>query len=416
MRSLNAEGRLVASGLNRRQFLRASTAGLTAGLLLPKLRAKGAADRLRIGIIGCGHRGRQLLGKLKQNREVANVTVTAVCDVWRVARENLADLAQRDFERRPLEFSRFADLLALEEVDGVVITTPDFTHSPILTAAARAGKDAYCEKPMAYSLDQANEALLAVREHRTVVQIGTQRRSDGQFLAAAELIQSGAIGKVLHVETGWHDAKPRWERKSADIKEADVDWEAFLGGMKERPFDPRRLRCWQLYRDYTCGPVGLLGSHLIDAATMLVGDAYPSRAVAMGGTYVWLEREHPDMLECVFEYPSGYLLRYSTRLANSTEGPVATVYGTNGTFDTDSLEARPEGGGPDRLQQPVPVEPGVTMGHMRNWLDCMRSRKDPAATVEMGHAHSVASIMAQEAYLTGRRHRYDPSTSVIAAE
>ncbi|MFH0947243.1 MAG: Gfo/Idh/MocA family oxidoreductase [Planctomycetota bacterium] len=406
----------MASSLNRRQFLRASSAGLTASLLLPRLRAKGANDRLRIGVIGCGHRGTQLLGRLKKNRETANVTVTAVCDVWRVAREKAADLVQRDFDSRPREFSRFADLLALKEVDGVVITTPDFTHSPILTAAARAGKDAYCEKPMAYSLEQANEARQAVRENRAVVQIGTQRRSDGQFLAAAELIQAGVIGKVVHVETGWNDAKPRWEREFADLKEADVDWEAFLSGLPARPFDARRLRCWQLYRDYTCGPVGLLGSHMIDAAIMLVGDSYPVRAIALGGTYVWADREHPDMLECVLEYPSGFLLRYSTRLANSRESPEATVYGTKGTFDTDSWEARPEGGGEGRLDKPIPVAPRESLGHVRNWLDCMRSREDPAATVEMGHAHSVASIMAHEAYLSGRRHRYEPASSRILAE
>jgi len=394
--------------LNRRQFLRRSSFGFTAGLLLPKLRAAGANDRIGIGMIGCGTRGRHLFTQLARNRKKCNITVAAVCDVWRVARERMADQVEERFGRRPKCFSRYQELLELLDVDGVTIATPDFVHSPILSAAARAGKDAYCEKPMAMTLEQANDALAVVRQERRVVQIGTQRRSSEQFRAAAALIASGVLGRLVEIETGWHDDKPRWERRVDDWKAADVDWPAFLGELPARPFDPRRLVCWQLYRDYSLGPVGLLGSHLIDVATWFAGDPYPRSAVAHGGTFTWTEREQPDLIECLYEFPSGFLLRYSTRLANSRHQPEATFYGTRGIFDTDSWQARPDGGGEERLAAPVDVEPPPEgVGHLRNWLDCLRSREDPNATVEMGHAHSVAAILANRALWSGRKQLYD---------
>ena len=408
---MSVEGRVV--GLNRRQFLRQSSVGLTAGWLLPQLDAAGANDRISIGIIGCGTRGRHLFTQLARNRESCNVTVLAVCDVWRVARERMADQVEQHFGARPLCFSRYQELLELKHIDGVTIATPDFLHSPILSAAARAGKDAYCEKPMALTLDQANDAVAVVRENQRVVQIGTQRRSSGQFRAAADLIRSGALGRLVEIETGWHDDKPRWDRSSDDLKAKDVDWPAFLDELPARPFDARRLRCWQLYRDYSLGPVGLLGSHLIDVATWLAGEPYPRSAVAHGGTYIWTEREQPDLIECLFEFPSGFLLRYSTRLANSRVQPEVTVYGTRGTFDTDSWAAHPEGGGSERLPEPVVAEPEPSVGHVRNWLDCMRSRQDPNATVEMGHAHSVAAILGNRAMWSGRKQIFDSERQAI---
>ncbi|MFQ5503701.1 MAG: Gfo/Idh/MocA family protein [Planctomycetota bacterium] len=393
--------------LNRRRFLRVSGTGLAAGLVPPGLIGRGAGERIRVGIIGCGGRGGWVLGRLVKHRTEANVTVTALCDVWRPARERMATRVEKSFGTKPRLFARYQDLLALPDVDAVVITTPDFAHSPILTAVAEAGKDAYCEKPMATRIEDANQALLAVRKHRRVVQIGTQRRSDGRFIAASELLRSGLLGKVVEIDTAWHDNRPRWKRSFEDVKQDDLDWEAFLMGGPSRPFDPRRYRCWHLYRDYTVGTVGLLGSHLIDAATWLVGESYPTSATALGGTYLWKDREHADTMECLWEYPSGFLLRYGTRLGNSARGPELTIRGSRGSFDTSSFEARPEGGGKGRLEKGVKVAAKPGVDHVRNWLDCIRSREDPNAPIEAGHAHSVATIMAYQAWLSGRRQLWD---------
>lgn len=400
----------MTSPLDRRKFLSHSGAGLAAGLILPTARfarAAGANERIRVGVIGCGGRGGWVLSQLEKNRDGANVTVSAVCDVWKPAREKMAARVEKNFGARPKTFARFGDVLDRDDIDAVVITTPDFAHSPILAAAARAKKDAYCEKPMANTLADANDALRAVRENGTVTQIGTQRRSDGHFAAAAAAVQGGLVGKVVQIDTAWHDHNPRWNRSFDDVREADVDWEQYQMGLERRPFDPRRYRCWHLYQDYTVGTPGLLGSHLIDAATWMVGDPYPKSATALGGTYVWKEREHADTMECLWEFPTGFLMRYGTRLANSNRPAEVTVYGTRGTFDTASWTATPQGGGREKLAATEKIQAGKSEDHVRNWLDCIRSRKDPNATIEMGHAHSVATIMAYQSWLTGRTQIWD---------
>lgn len=398
---------MTSASVNRRQFIAGSSAVLATGMAPAVLRPQGANDRIRVGIIGCGGRGSWVLGNLERLKESANVTVSGLCDVWRPAREKMAARVEKNFGTKPAVFARYADLLARDDVDAVAITTADFAHSPILIAAANAGKDAYCEKPMARTLEHANGALRAVRGNKRVVQIGTQRRSDGRFAAAAEFIQSGGLGKIVQINTAWHDNKPRWNRGYKDVKREDVDWDAYLMYLPKRPFDARRYRCWHLYKDYTVGTPGLLGSHLIDAATWFVNDPYPSSAVAMGGTYLWKDREHADTIECVWEYPSGMLLRYSTRLGNSKRVAEVVVYGAKGTFDVASFKAVPDGGGKQRLAEPVNIEAGPSENHVGNWLDCIRSRKDPNAPIELGHAHSVATIMAYEAWISGRRQVWD---------
>ena len=411
--------------LDRRQFVSTSGAGIAAlgvaGITgtapaapasAPGAHARvhvhgGGEDRIRVGIVGCGGRGTWAYGRLLAARKHVPVTVTALCDVWGPARDKLAARAAKDFGAAPATCARYADLLARQDVDAVVITTPDFAHSPILIDAVRAGKDAYCEKPMANVLAHANAALDAVRDSGRIVQIGTQRRSEGRFAEAARLLQQGLCGEVVAIETQWHDHNPRWQRSHDDVQPADLDWEQYQMGLEQRPFDARRYRCWHLYLDYTTGPVGLLGSHLIDVAHWFTGDPYPRSAVALGGTFTWSPREHADTLECALEYPKGWLLRYATRLGNSKSDAEVTVYGTRGTFDTTSWTAKPDGGGKDKLAQAVTIGKQPSVDHVQNWLECIRSRQQPNAPIEVGHAHAVATILAYEAWRTGRRQVWD---------
>jgi predicted dehydrogenase len=186
-------------------------------------------------------------------------------------------------------------------------------------------------------------------------------------------------------------------------------------GLPPRPFDPRRFRCWHLYKDYTNGTPGLLGSHMIDIATWFMDDSLPTSCVAHGGVYVWKEREHADTLDCLYEYPKGFLLNYSTRLGNSYRIADVVFYGTRGTFDTSSWTAKSQGGGADKLTEDVKPVDEPSDGHMRNWLECVRSRQEPNAPIEAGYAHSVAAIMAFQAWETGRRQLYDAEEQEIHA-
>lgn len=403
---------------SRREFLSKSAAG--AGVLalgsaaLLSGRALGANDRISIGVIGAGGRGQYLMGEVKNLAEKLNVEMTVICDVWRLGRERAAAKLKSWTGREPKTFSRYHDVLALADVDAVIIATPDFQHARILADAARAGKDAYCEKPMASNMKDAKDSLHAVLDNKRIVQVGTQRRSDGLFQAAAELVQSGILGTISEVAIGWNDCNPRWARPYHDVKEEDVDWDAYLMDLPKRPFDPQRFRRWHLYKDFTVGTPGLLGSHVIDIAHWFMDDHYPKSCVAHGGVYVWKDgREHADTMECLWDYPKGFLLRYQTRLGNNKPMPEATFYGLRGTFDTSSWKATGEGGGDNKLKEEIAVKPKESVGHMENWLECLRSRRTPNAEIRAGYAHSVASIMAFLAWESGRRQVYDPEKEEI---
>ena len=340
-----------------------------------------------------------------------NVEIGALCDVWSVNLEKTRTRLAEQQDANPETFSRYTDLLSRKDIDAVIIATPDFAHSPILLDATKAKKDAYVEKPMACKMVYANQVVKLVRQNGTVVQVGTQFRSHKRHQAAAEVLQQGLLGHVTEVETAYHDNRPRWKRDHSDVREEDVDWQQYLMYLPDEPFDPARFRQWQLYKDFTVGTVGLLGAHRIDVAHWFMGDPLPQSAVANGGIYVWKDgREHADTLDSVIEYPTGCILEYSTRLGNNYPVPNVRMYGTKGTFDTSSWKIRGEGGGEGALTEPTTIPPKKgSMGedHMRNWLECIRSRETPNASVDVGYAHSVAGILTFKAWNTANKYVYD---------
>jgi predicted dehydrogenase len=404
----------VSPDINRRSFLKASLAGaatLAAGPVA--VAAPGANDRISVGCIGVGGRGNALLGEILALAAKQNVQVTAVCDVWQKNRQAAAKRIQSKLGAEPRQFTRFNEMLALKDLDAVVIATPDFSHGPILTAALKAGKDVYVEKPMTIDLALANEALDLARAKERVVQAGTQRRSEGKFRGAAKFYASGALGKVSRIDAAAYFNEARWVRDCGDCKEGDVDWEAFLLHLPKRPFDPKLLRQWQLYRDTSNGLPGLWMTHYADLVHLITGAKFPTSAVAQGGVYVWKDgRDTSDTFQALLEYPEGFLFSWGMGLGNSAGGRFG-IYGTKGTMDPEKGTVSPEGGRDTTLVAgPVPAEPNQS--HMGNWLDCLRSRQRPNADIEFGHRHAVATIMTAIALQTGRRQKYDPATRTIS--
>jgi len=427
--------------LDRREFLTVAAGSLAgAALSVPAssmARVPGANDRISIGIIGCGNRADSFIEPMAGFMKQENFEFTALCDVWKVNLEKTVKRIKDVSGSTPRTFRRYQDLLALKDVDAVMICTPDHAHSPVLVAACEAGKDAFCEKPMSMNIDEANQAVSAVRSNGRVVQVGTQRRSDGIYMAGAELVQSGKLGQVSVVDLKWNDAGPRWERQYDNVKQEDVDWEGYLMHLPKKPFDPRRFRCWHLYRDYSIGVVGLLGAHHTDLVHWYMDDLYPESVTATGATLLWKDREHYDTMHCSFKYPKGFLVSYETRFGNSSMRAEAVFYGTNGLLDTRTWMITGEGRVlPGRLepgsrqyptsafamhegaekQEEIKLEPSPKgIDHMRNWVQCLRSRKNPNASVEHGYSHSVAAIMAHMAADTGKRMIYDPVKRDIRA-
>lgn len=402
--------------INRRTFVKSAALGtaLLGASPLPLRSAPGANERVSIGCIGVGGRGSSLMSEILALADKENVQITGVCDVWKVNREAAAKRVRAKFNKEPRQFSRYQDLLVLSDVDAVVIATPDFSHGTILTAALQAGKDVYVEKPMTIDLASANEALDLARAKQRVVQAGTQRRSEGQFLAAAKLFATGILGQVSRVSAAMYFNESRWTRASANCKEADVDWAAFLLHLPQRPFDAKLLRQWQLYRETSNGLPGLWMTHYADAVHLVTGAKYPTNAVANGGVYVWNDgRDTSDTFLALLEYPEGFLFDWGMGLGNSS-GVRFTIHGTNGTMDLEKWTVSPEGGLHTTVQAaPIKAEPNQS--HMGNWLQCLRSRQRPNADIQFGHQHAVATIMTATAFQTGQRQRYNPLARTISA-
>jgi predicted dehydrogenase len=379
----------------------------------------GANERIRIGLIGCGSRGTYLLEQALRLAPSENLEIAALCDVWNVSLNAASAIVAKSQQSKPRLFSRYRELLEMNDIDAVIIASPDFAHNEQLIEATRRRKDIFVEKPMVTQIDAANDAVKLVHATKNIVQVGNQRRSDPRHQAAAKLIRSGILGKVSEIEAAWHDAAPRWARDFSDVREEDVDWEQFLMHLPRERFRPERFRRWHFYKDFTAGPVALLGAHLIDVGIWFMDDLLPVSAVAHGGVYVWKDgREHADTLDCLVEYPKGFLLNYSTRLGNANPLPEVTFYGTLGTFDTKTWTARGDGGGTGRIAEPVTVSalpPIEGDPHLANWIRCLRTRETPNAPVDVGYAHSVASIMCFQAWTSGRRQVFDAGTRTIRA-
>lgn len=410
----------ASSDPTRRTFLQhSSLAALGATLVavplasVARAAAASANERLGVALIGCGVRGNDLLASCLKNRAAWNIEVVALCDVWTVNLEATAARVEKATGRRPRTFRRHQDLLALREVDAVIIATPDFSHSPILVDAARAGKHAYVEKPMSTRIEDANAAVDAVVRHRIVCQVGTQFRSSGNFAGAAELVRSGVLGQILKVDTSYHRNVPSWDRDFSQVRREEVDWEQFRLGRPRTDFDPRQFRCWQLYREYSVGLVGLLGVHVIDLGAWLADDPLPAYAVGLGEHQVWKDREHADAQECLYHYPKGFILQFSSRLGNAAPKSEIALYGTNGTLRcafslTETFTATGDGGGKDRLRTPVAAKVPNLPSHLEDWLGCIRANNvHPRADVHAGYAHSIASIIGSAACESGRRVVFD---------
>jgi len=426
--------------VNRRVFLTGAGAALGASALsrtaVSYSRILGANDRISLGHIGVGRRGTGLAGIAAQLKS-RSVEMTAVCDLWKVNREAAAARAEAAYGRAPRAFQYMEDLLALKDVDAVLVSTADFQHATHLKAVVEAGKDAYCEKPMANDLAEAKAARDAVLRSDRIVQVGTQHRSEPYQIAARDFIRSGALGEVSKVEIVWNYHGPRWRGREevAQLREQDTDWRRWLLTKRYRPFDPRMYFEFRLYKDFSSGIADQWMSHGIDLVHYFLEDEFPRSVMASGGVFAWKDgRENPDTFQALLEYPKGFLVSYATSFGNDADsfsrimGKAATLVNIGGegsprwkwveekgTHESDPNVKRAEKyvtlPGDDRVP-PTSISDD-DLSHMTNWIECLRSRKPPNATVRNGFAHSVACIMAARAYREGRKLFWDAHTETI---
>ena len=434
----------AAGDMNRRVFL-SKTATVIAGsaafgsTALSYARIIGANDRISLGHIGIGNRGGELTeiaGRLKDSH---NVDMTAVCDLWSVNRDKARTANGKYHGREPRAMQHVEELLALKDVDAVLISTPEHSHSAILKLAAEQGKDAYVEKPMGNVLAEVKAARDAVVTRNLIVQVGTQHRSEPYPKAACEVVRSGALGQVSKIEIVWNYHGPRWRgrKEVAQIREADTDWGKWLMTKPQRPFDPRLYFEFRLYKEFSSGIADQWMSHGIDLVHYFMDDRAPRSVMAHGGIFSWRDgRENPDTFQALLEYPKGFLVSYATSFGNDSPGYTrymgkkATLVNLGGEGSPRYQVVDEKGNHEDNWEidkqrgaryiqlpghkelAPMAID-DMSVEHMANWFECIRTRQQPIATVHDGFGHSIACMMAAESYWTGKKLYWDPAKEEI---
>ncbi len=442
------------AGLSRRTFLKQSTLA-AASLSLMSLGARsyaavpGANDRVRVGVVGFSDRFRStLLPCFKDHCKDLNFDIVAVSDIWSVRRDEGQKALEKSFDH-PIIACRNNDELyeKVKDLDAVIISSADFQHALHTVDAVKAGKDTYTEKPLAETMEDARKALKAVHETKRIVQIGSQRRSGPNYMAAAKFIQEGKFGPIVSVDLLWNVNQPgRWRRPDlvAKCREEDTDWKRYLLNRPADKWDPRKYLEYRLFWPYSSGIPGQWMCHQIDTVNWFSGLDYPRSAVANGGIYAWNDgRKNADTFTTVLDYgpadksSPGFQVIFSSRMTNSMGGTKEVYYSNGGTMDLDKNTISPDGGLTEKLAKEMKMSANLlpsiklsdiqvetaantgadklTSAHMRNWQECVRSRKQPNAPIEAGFNHAIAVIMSNAAYRTGMRVTYDPVKQEVLA-
>ncbi len=404
---------------SRREFLKTASAGAAAiGMTATSYgRVVGANERISIGVVGCGGRGlRAHMPGVHKHAKEQNIEITAVADPWKLRRDEGAAKAKEWYGRPARAFVSYRDIMALDDIDAVMIASCDHQHTTHLEAAAKAGKDAYCEKPLAMEVDRLNSCCDAVRAAKIVCQIGTQVRSYPTSTGCRELYKTGVLGKVSRIEQCRNGTKPYWYSRIRDVKPSEVDWKEFLMHRPMQPFRADHFSGWYGVRGFSDGPVPGLASHFVDLINYITGSTIPLSATATAGVFTWKDEHEftcPDQVEATWVYPEGFMVNFTTNYGNSS-GSCIRMCGDQGTLNLTPWSkptVSSAGGNREKKselsKEDVPVEPVETPDHYLNWLQCIRSRETPNASIEAGYNHAITVLMAVRAHDTGLRQVFD---------
>ncbi len=438
--------------LDRRGFLKTGGAALAVsavGWTASSYAAiAGANDRVRVGVVGCGDRMKQaLIPCFGQHAKEMNFQFVAVSDIWNRRREEGAAFIEKASGSPVVAVRNNDELYARKDVDAVLIATADFQHAQHGIEAVKAGRDAYVEKPTAHKMEDARNFLAAVKQTGKVVQVGTQRRSTPSYQRAYDYIKSGKFGDIVMVEMTWNVNQPgRWRRPDVVplLKEEDTDWGRYLLNYPHEPFDARKYLEFRLFWPYSSGIPDQWLVHQIDTVHWFSGYPHPRSVVANGGIYLWHDgRKNWDTMTAVFDYgpaddlTKGFQVQYSSRFTNSAGGVKELYYSNGGMLDMDKKCVTSTGGLDAKYAAEMKMQPNEladfslgskvqptatgantgadpeTSANMRNWMECVRSRKMPNASIEAGYSHSVALCMNIAAIQTGQKVTFNDATQQV---
>jgi predicted dehydrogenase len=403
-------------------------------------RIRGANERVNVGVVGFSDRFRSsLFPSFLSHYKELNFDIVGLSDIWKIRREQGSGWLKQKLEHDVTSYVNNEALYANKNIDAVIISTADFQHALHCVEAVRAGRDAYVEKPFAETMADNRAALKAVKETGKIVQVGSQRRSGGNYKNAAEFVQQGKFGPITMVELTWNVNQPgRWRRPNEvpKLKEEDTDWKRFLMNRPFEPFDPRKYLEFRLFWPYSSGMPGQWMCHQIDTVHLFSKLNHPRSVVANGGIYAWKDgRRNWDTMTAVFDYGpdndpnTGFQVTFHSRMHNGDERPAEIYYSNGGEMNLNTNKISPNGGLRENFAKAMGMQPNLlpevdlgnvkveasantgadplTSMHMRNWMECVRSRQQPNAPIEAGYSHSIASIMANAAVRTGEKATFD---------
>ncbi|HKE03164.1 MAG TPA: Gfo/Idh/MocA family oxidoreductase [Blastocatellia bacterium] len=409
------------TSFTRRQFMQSSTAGLT----LASASVLGANDTIRLALIGCSGQG---VFDLQECLKAPKTKAVALCDVDQTQLNKAAQSIGGGVETT----GDFRRILDRKDVDAVIIATPDHWHAIPAIQATQAGKDVYLEKPIGHTIREGQLLTQAARDPNRIVSVGLQQRTGTLFLQAQEIIRSGQLGKIslVHCWNAWND-KVNYNAGYRQLKKvqnspppAGVDYDFWLGPAPKREFNQNRYNGTYLYYwDYSGGMTITWGVHLIDTVMQLMNVKAPMSVTASGGKYVFDDdRDTPDTVEQVFDFP-GFTLTYSCRHASAfPSGSAASdhgiqFFGAAGAMllNRAGYQIITEEKKPQSTHSPAGLEAGWG-AHQRNFIECLNSRRAPNCTMIEGHRSTTACQLANIAYRTGHKIRWDADKEQIIGD
>lgn len=434
--------------MERREFIhKGALASLGTLAFSPKSYSKilGANDRVRVACVGFSDRHRAShVPPFKALAKQMNFEMVALSDLWNRRRDEGKAYLEKELGGSIQTYRNNDELYATKGIDAVFISTADFQHALHTIEAVKAGCDTYTEKPLAETMEDNRAVLKAVKDSGKVVQIGSQRRSGENYWAADEFIKSGKFGDIKMVELMWNVNQPaRWRRPelTSILKESDIDWKRFLMNRPADKFDPRKYLEYRLFWPYSSGIAGQWMSHQIDTVHWFSGLKHPNSVVANGGIYQWNDgRVNADTMTVVMDYgqgTKGFQVQFTSRFSNSAGGTKEIYYSNGGELNLDTNTISPNGGLREREAKAMGLQANLlptmkiegakvatdadtggdilTFNHVKNWMECVRSRKTPNAPIEAGYQHSIATIMSNAAYRTGQRVTFNEKTQEVMA-
>jgi predicted dehydrogenase len=411
----------------------------------------GSNDRVHLAFLGCGARSNGHLRMVKNSYEDKNLQAVAVCDIWTHNREKAASTCKDLMGAEVKKYKYSEDLLGDKDVDGVMIATGDHQHAKILVEVVKAGKDCYCEKPMAQEIEEAKLARDTVLNSKQVVQMGSQWVSEPIHRKIREIVRSGRLGQITKIEQCWNDNNHRWHEPDdpdvAAIREEDTDWNRWLLGKPYEPFDPWKYFEFRIFKKYSGGITSQWMSHGIGLVHFYTDTAIPDTMVANGGIFGWPDiRENPDTFQALATYEKEkFMYSYNSSYANKF-GDHTVIRGKEGTLFAHGGEGSPRWFFiPEHLNLPagfdfykgleeaekngtaelirVPEFKGSlpptsvsddSKPHLDNWIDCIRKReKMTNGHIMTGYWHYIGIIMATRAYREGKKLYWDRKNELI---